>query len=125
LLYFTPATLSALLVRESFAPVHIQTERSDDETALFYAVFVANRRLKLAHKSRTPSGTPEPARPNAASGPTGEERAHKLWQRVRRIGAAAETLTWPLGALGDWLGLGAELLVVSRREPRLVGASGP
>jgi len=115
LFYFTRATLTRLLAKQGFQPVVHGTERGDDETMAFYLLFALNRRLGLGRRLRA---TPPPAN-GTADGihvPAATSRnSPGVWGVARRIGEAIETAVSPLGRLADRAGLGAELLVISRK----------
>jgi SAM-dependent methyltransferase len=115
LFYFTRATLTRLLAKQGFQPVVHGTERGDDETMGFYVLFALNRRLGLGRRLRA-APPPTNGTAHGISTPAVMTRNTRgVWSVARRIGEGIEVVASPLGRLADRAGLGAELLVISRK----------
>jgi len=115
LFYFTRATLTRLLAKQGFQPVVHGTARGDDETMGFYVLFALNRRLGLGRRLRA-APPPTNGTADGINSPAAMTRITRgVWNVARRIGEGIEIAASPLGRLADRAGLGAELLVISRK----------
>jgi SAM-dependent methyltransferase len=115
LFYFTRVTITRLLAKHGFRSIAYRTERGDDETLGFYLLFALNQRLGLGRRLRTTTQSGNGTVDGGSASSSHARETHQVWSAVQRIGEGIEAAAWPLVSLADRAGLGAELLVISRK----------
>jgi SAM-dependent methyltransferase len=115
LFYFDRESLTRSLRIGAFDVLHVETSRGDDEHAAFYALFVANSRLRLLRRLLAAAGgrTP-PLLETASVRATHASRSAARWAAVRRIIDTLATPARPVGLALDRLGMGSEILIIAR-----------
>jgi SAM-dependent methyltransferase len=117
---FDRQSLTRCLRLGGFDVIHAETTRGDDQHTAFYAIFVANMRLRLMERIRPTRDAHSASLTDDyySSLPNRELRSAARWAMVRKVIDAIAVPARPIGLALDRLGLGSEILMVARAAVR-------